>query len=168
MIAVECCSTDSDYAFARKITKDYIKWLDMDLAFQNIDKETADFPSMYGRPDGIFLTAWSENKLAGGAGLRKLESSVCEMKRLFVHDQFRGRGAGCRLCAKLIREAQKMGYKKMRLDTLGRMIAAVNLYRSFGFKEIESYRFNPDPTAIFMELDLKQNCRAGERYKQFP
>ena len=155
MIQIRRCSTDSEYTAAIKMTKDYIDWLDMDLAFQAIDKELHNFPSMYGPPHGVFLLAWKENELAGGVGLRMLSPAVCEMKRLFVYDRFKEKGVGRRLCSQIIEEAKKLGYEKMRLDTLGRMVAAKNLYDSFGFKEIESYRFNPDPTTKYMELRLK-------------
>jgi GNAT superfamily N-acetyltransferase len=155
MIEIRRCGTGSEYATAVKMTKDYIEWLDIDLAFQSIDKELSNFPSMYGPPHGMFLLAWHETELAGGVGLRILTPGVCEMKRLFVYDRFKGMGLGRRLCSQIIEEAKKLGYEKMRLDTLGRMVAAKNLYDSFGFKEIESYRFNPDPTTKYMELILK-------------
>lgn len=48
-----------------------------------------------------------------------------------------------------------MGYKTMKLDTLVRMKEAIVLYENLGFKTIKPYMFNPDPTTIFMELDLK-------------
>jgi ribosomal protein S18 acetylase RimI-like enzyme len=77
------------------------------------------------------------------------------MKRLFVYDAFKRKGVGRTLCTKLIQEAMHLGYTKMRLDTLGRMKAAMRLYQNLGFKEIKPYRFNPDPTTKYMELHLR-------------
>jgi len=52
----------------------------------------------------------------------------------------------------LIQEARNPGYDKMRLDTLDGMKSAVELLKSLGFRKIEPYRFNPDPTATYREL----------------
>ena len=146
MIEIKHCSTDSDFSSAMQMTKDYIRWLNMDLSFQDIDKELLNFPSMYGPPNGLFLLAWHRDELGGG---------VCEMKRLFVYDPFKRKGVGCSLCTAIIKEAMNLGYDKMRLDTLGRMKAAKRLYENLGFREIEPYRFNPDPTTKYMELSLR-------------
>lgn len=155
MVEIKHCSTDSDFFSAIKITKDYIRWLNMDLSFQGIDKELSNFPSMYGPPNGLFLLAWHKGELGGGGGLRMLEAGVCEMKRLFVYDPFKRKGIGRSLCTALIQEAIRLGYDKMRLDTLGHMKAAMRLYKNLGFKEIDPYRFNPDPTTKYMELSLR-------------
>ena len=155
MVEITHCSTDSDFSSAMQITKDYIRWLNMDLSFQDIDEELANFPSMYGLPNGLFLLAWHEGGLGGGVGLRPIEAGVCEMKRLFVYDAFKRKGVGRTLCTTLIQEAMHLGYNKMRLDTLGRMKAAMRLYKKLGFKEIEPYRFNPDRTTKYMELHLR-------------
>jgi ribosomal protein S18 acetylase RimI-like enzyme len=57
----------------------------------------------------------------------------------------------------ILAEARRIGYSKMRLDTLpGRMDSAIKLYRSIGFKEISPYYNNPAGEALFMELDLTQ------------
>ena len=154
MIKIKRCSTESEYALAVKMTRDYIEWLHMDLGFQGIDEELSKFPSMYGPSDGVFLLAWKGHEPAGGVGLRKFAPAICEMKRLFVYDRFKGQGVGRRLCVELIDEAKRMGYEKMRLDTLGRMSSARNLYKSLGFKEIEAYCFNPATT--YMELKLTE------------
>lgn len=154
MISITPCQTSADFSAAIQLTRDYLQWIDLDLSFQNTEKELAEFASMYGPPSGLFLLAHSQGRLAGGVGLRKLEVGVCEMKRLYVYDEFKGLGVGRRLCAALIEAAKGLGFERMRLDTLARMEAAVGLYQSLGFKEIAPYRFNPDPTSIYMELKL--------------
>ncbi|HON37214.1 MAG: GNAT family N-acetyltransferase [Desulfomonilia bacterium] len=157
-IEIRRCSTDSDFSSAIRITKDYVHWLGLDLSFQDIDREYQNFPAMYGPPDGLFLLALRDGVPAGGAGLRLLEARICEMKRLFVYDRFKNQGIGSSLCRALIREAQALGYEKMRLDTMSYMQAAIRLYESLGFREIAPYRFNPDPAAKYLELDLAHHA----------
>lgn len=102
----------------------------------------------------MFL-AFADGKLAGCIALRKLEDGICEMKRLFVKDEFRGQKIGIALIEKLIAEARKIGYEKIRLDTFPpKMGKAVSLYESYGFREIPPYYHNPYGDTLFMELQL--------------
>ena len=87
-------------------------------------------------------------------GLRKLSDGVCEMKRLYVREQFRGLGFGRALAEAVIEEARKIGYNYMRLDTVPSMDVARALYASVGFKQTSPYRYNPIEDAVFMELRL--------------
>ena len=161
MLEITSCTTQTDFSLALQLTRDYLRWLDMDLSFQDIDEELANFAGMYGAPNGLYLLAREAGKLAGGVGMRKLTPQICEMKRLFVYDGYQGRGVGTRLCSALIREAKRRGYRKMRLDTLGRMQPAIRLYENLGFKEIGPYRYNPDPTAKYLELRLERGRQAA-------
>lgn len=154
MTRIKTCSTPADYQQAVELTGDYAQWLDLDLCFQNFDQELQTFPAMYGAGTGIFLLAFAENDLAGGVGLRRLDEQICEMKRLYVYDKFKGSGAGRLLCQELIDKARELGYRRMRLDTLPRMVAANRLYEKLGFRDIPAYRYNPDPTTRYMELNL--------------
>jgi hypothetical protein len=79
MIDIKHCSTDADFDFAVRITKDYLRWLDMDLSFQDIDNKLSDFSSLCGPPQGIFLLAWHNSDLAGGVGLRRFDDDIYEM-----------------------------------------------------------------------------------------
>jgi len=67
----------------------------------------------------------------------------------------RERGIGRRLAEAIIEEARAAGYRRMCLDTVPSMQAAMSIYESLGFKDGEPYVFNPVPGARFMEMVLK-------------
>jgi putative acetyltransferase len=52
-------------------------------------------------------------------------------------------------------EARAIGYARMRLDTMPKMDSAQRLYESLGFRDIAAYRYNPEPGARFLEVDLR-------------
>jgi ribosomal protein S18 acetylase RimI-like enzyme len=140
---------------ARMLFEEYAAGLGLSLCFQNFDRELAELPGRYAPPSGRLLLAFVDNELAGCVALRKIDEGVCEMKRLFVRQNFRGRSLGRNLAAAIIDSAREIGYRQIRLDTLpDKMEPAVGLYRRLGFKEIEPYYSNPVPGATFMELSL--------------
>lgn len=155
MIEILHAETGEQIDETRKLFREYEAWLDLNLCFQGFEEELANLPGKYAAPEGRLLLAFSGENLAGCIALRKLEDGVCEMKRLFVRDEYRGQKIGIALIEKLIEEAQKIGYKKMRLDTYPpKMGKAVKLYESHGFYEIPPYYHNPYGKTLFMEKIL--------------
>ena len=144
-----------DIETARLLFRDYAASLDFGLCFQNYDQELLHLPGDYASPGGCLLLAWREKEPAGCVALRRFSGSTCEMKRLFVRPRFRGCGYGRRLAEEAIRHAREIGYRRMVLDTIGSMQAAIGLYVSLGFTEILPYRYNPLPRARFFGLDLE-------------
>jgi len=138
----------------RNLFGEYANMLDFDLDFQNFDEELANLPRDYVAPTGCLLLAIYKGQSVGCVGLRMLSDGVCEMKRLYVREQFRGLGFGRALAEAVIEEARKIGYNYMRLDTVPSMDVARALYASVGFKQTSPYRYNPIEDAVFMELRL--------------
>ena len=143
-----------EHGEARRLIEEYVESLDVDLGFQEIEKELADFPGAYAPPRGRFILAVIDDRAVGCVAVRSFEEGCCEMKRLYVRPEARGLGAGRLLAVAAVEAGRELGYRRMRLDTLSDMEAARALYRSLGFREIEPYRFNPMPGTSFMELDL--------------
>ena len=140
---------------ARTLFREYEAWLGLDLCFQGFEEELKNLPGKYAPPEGRLFLAHSDEDLTGCIALRKFDESVCEMKRLYLRENARGKGLGNTLIEKLIAEARLIGYEKMRLDTYpSKMAKAVKLYESHGFGPISPYYDNPDKGVLFMELDL--------------
>jgi putative acetyltransferase len=140
---------------ARELLLEYAQSLGFSLCFQNFDKELASLPGDYAPPEGRLLLAQYQGQFAGCVALHKLEDDICEMKRLYLRPQFRGKGLGRVLADRIIAEAREIGYRCMRLDTVEPVMKdAVAMYRRIGFREIAPYCANPIAGALHMELLL--------------
>src|SRR5947208_1872470 len=115
---LEQAETPEQIALSRTLFQEYGASLGFSLCFQNFDKELAGLPGDYAPPDGRLLLAECEGQPAGCIALHKLEDGISEMKRLYLRPQFRGKGLGRALADHIIAEARRIGYKRMRLDTV--------------------------------------------------
>jgi ribosomal protein S18 acetylase RimI-like enzyme len=139
---------------ARALFVEYAESLGISLCFQNFSEELAMLPGHYAPPTGALLLAWSEGNPVGCVALRRLDRETCEMKRLYVRPQARAQRLGRALAAAILAAGGELGYRRMRLDTLPSMTAAMALYHSLGFRETAPYRDNPVLGALYLEREI--------------
>ena len=154
MQILKIANTKEEYDDAKILFLEYAKSLNFDLCFQNFDEEISDLKSEYTDNGGCILLCYEDDKLAGCVGLRRFENNICEMKRLYLRNEFRGKGIGKALVDKIILISKEYGYEKMRLDTIETMKEAISIYKKIGFEEIKPYRENPVEGVIYLELAL--------------
>jgi len=152
---IRLASGPADIENARTLFREYAGALGIDLGFQDWEHELRDLPGAYAPPRGALFLATDAVSVLGCVALRPLDPTTSEMKRLYVRGQGRGQGLGRRLAERVIEEGRRLGYERMRLDTLPSMSEAIALYRSLGFREIAPYRFNPVAGTLFLERDLR-------------
>jgi GNAT superfamily N-acetyltransferase len=151
----------------RELFLEYLQWANKGLnAEYGIDfdvismvEEDMAHLEIFSPPDGRLLLAMEGKNAAGLICMRRIRADIGEIKRMYVRQEFRGRGIGRRLVDTLIQEARTIGYPRVRLDSTRFMAEAHSLYRSAGFVEIEEYPESEIPDEyrahwVFMEMNL--------------
>jgi len=154
MLVIEEVKTPAQIQAVRELLITYAKSRGFDAALGDFDKELATLPGKYGPPEGALLLAKWQGKEIGCVAFQKIGENICEMKRMYVDPDYRGKRIGKSLIEALIEMAQSRPYEIMRLDTHPTMTTAQALYQSMGFKEIDRYNDNPTPGVRFFECLL--------------
>ncbi|WP_319380544.1 GNAT family N-acetyltransferase [Thiomicrorhabdus sp.] len=154
IVEIEIAKTQKQFAAGSRLFRAYAAYLGLDLEFQGFSAELASLPQMYGEPKGALFLAKVEETYIGAVGLREFEPGIAEMKRMHVLSDYQGKGVARALTEAFLQQARQMGYRSIRLDSIRALERALQLYKSFGFNEIEPYRFNPHPEAVFMEYEI--------------
>ncbi|MBQ1576187.1 MAG: GNAT family N-acetyltransferase [Oscillospiraceae bacterium] len=130
------------------------------LALQSFDEELRHLEGKYAPPEGCLYLLRVDGQNAGCGGMKRLDESRCELKRMYIRPSFRRMGLGRELALRIIEDAREAGYRRMLLDTLPFLQAAKALYRSLGFYEIERYNDSPMGGASYLCLDLRDGKEA--------
>ena len=154
VIDLVAAASPADYASARRLFEEYAAWLQVELCFQRFNDELAHLSAMYGSPTGALILGRRADEAVACVGVRRFTDETCEMKRLFVREEVRGLGLGGRLARAAVQAGRRLGYRRMVLDTLGRMTSARRLYAGLGFEEVAAYYDNPFPDVRYMARAL--------------
>lgn len=100
-------------------------------------------------PDGVFVVALDGGAPVACGGLQTIGDGVGEIKRMWVHDLWRGAGLGSRLLRHLEDESRRLGHTVVRLDTNESLTEAIGMYARAGYAPVERYNDNPWATHFF-------------------
>lgn len=80
-------------------------------------------------------------------GVKRLDEQRCEIKKMYVVPEWRGKGVARTLLHELEARASRLGYAVARLDTGPKQLSARGLYEDEGYERIPD--FNGNPVAVF-------------------
>jgi len=106
------------------------------------------------RPGMLFVGCRVDGRLAasGAAKVMTDDGNYAEIKRVFVLDEYRGRGLSCQIMEHLEAQLRGRGVGMFRLETGIHQPAAIGLYRKLGYRERGPFgNYRPDPLSVFME-----------------
>ena len=167
MLNIIRAETDAHFLQVRELTTEFMEWDSEQTKQVGLDPvEVVNFyygtrddslPGPYAPPKGCLLLATDSGNAAGMVAFKQISSNICELTRMYVRPEFRGKQLARNLIQMLITEARESGYDIIRLETTTFMQSAVALYSSFGFKVRPPYYEIPKhflDVTIFMELDI--------------
>lgn len=94
-------------------------------------------------PDGAFFVVRSDHEPVGCGGVQRIDEGTGEIKRMWIHPDWRGLGLGGRLLARLEAVARELGRVRVVLDTNETLVEAIAMYERAGYHSIERYNDNP-------------------------
>lgn len=161
-VEIRTARTAQDMARAGELFTEYVASLPGvcgSFMHQRVDEEIAGLPGKYAEPLGCILLAEvvgaNGGEAVGCVALRPIAARagdaapVCEMKRMYTRPTARGLGIGRSLAERVMEEARARGYRMMKLDTEPQLEAAVRLYHSLGFVEVERFNEDPEPCTMY-------------------
>jgi GNAT superfamily N-acetyltransferase len=100
-------------------------------------------PADFAPPGGSLLVGYEDGEPICVGGIKRLPDGACEIKRMFVVPDARGRGVAKELLAALEDEARRLGYAVARLDTGPHQPHAERMYRAAGYEDVGNFNANP-------------------------
>ena len=117
------------------------------------ERDLENFDAVYQQPGSKFFVISDGSDILGTVGLVKISDDVVKLRKMYVDNRLRGKGYGLNLLRTAVLEAQLLGYRVIRLETIHLMHRAIRLYTQFGFSAILGEPDSPR-CDITMELVL--------------
>ena len=102
------------------------------------DADIEDIEQSYFERGGTFcVLEEKDGSIIGAYGLYPVDRKTCELRKMYLHSSYRGKGLGKLLLEEALSKARQIGFEKMALETASVLKEAISLYKSYGFNEYE-------------------------------
>lgn len=133
-------ATNADGAAIRGVVFGVLQEFGLTPDPEGVDADLADIESSYLSPGGAFdVLVDSSDRVVGTVGVFVLGGGRCELRKLYLVGECRGRGLGKRLLRRAIECARERGFARIELDTHSALTTAAALYESYGFRPCDPH-----------------------------
>lgn len=104
------------------------------------DPTTDDLHTLFRTPRSHYMTAWKDGRLFGGAGVfpsAGLPADTCELVKMYLLPDVRGRGLGRKMISLCLERAKDFGFQRVYIETMPELTRAIDVYRRFGFRHLD-------------------------------
>jgi putative acetyltransferase len=130
-------------------------WINHYFGLEEHDSEILENPDRYVfEPGGHIFLAFLKGRAIGCCALIPIEPNAFEVAKMAVAEEHRGHGVGRRLLAYVIEQARGFGATRLYLETNSRLVNAIHLYESLGFRHIPAKPSVFTRANVFMEQSL--------------
>ena len=126
-------ATNADCAAVRTLVFEVLREYGLLPDLIDTDADLDDLEKHY--YEGWFAVLEADGRIIGSVGLFPLGTGVMELRKMYIHREWRGRGLGRQLLERVLAEARRMGTCKVVLGTANVLVEAIGLYRRFGFQQ---------------------------------
>jgi putative acetyltransferase len=101
---------------------------------ESTDADLADIEQAYFASGGAFYVLEDRNgSIIGACGLYRIDERTCELRKMYLHRDYRGQGLGKRLLEDALIQARRRGFTRVVLETASVLKEAIALYQTYGF-----------------------------------
>jgi putative acetyltransferase len=130
-------ATNADAEQARALVFGVLEEYGLRADPEGIDSDLDDLDASYAARGGLFDVLEEDGRVVGTVGLFPLRDGVCELRKMYLAREARGRGLGRRLLDHALERARELGFRRVELETSSKLVEAIALYRRYGFEPVD-------------------------------
>jgi putative acetyltransferase len=128
-------ATRADQEQVRRLVFGVLGEFGLEPSPESTDADLNDIEGAYLNSGGMFeIIERSDGQVVGSVGIYPMEDGLCELRKMYLAADVRGRGLGKLLLERALSHARKAGFRAVMLETASVLKEAVRLYTSYGFQ----------------------------------